>query len=116
MADHNTLGHNGEDFACEYLISNGFSIVERNWRLHHLEIDIVALRDNIYSFIEVKTRSADTDPRILLSRSKCNNIRNAALGYMRTHSNVYYMQVDLLFLLKKPDGSYDVQYFPAVVR
>ena len=35
------LGRQGEDIACRYLESIGHTILERNWRSGHLEIDIV---------------------------------------------------------------------------
>ena len=43
MARHNTLGKIGEDAACSYLAAKGYAIMERNARVGHLEIDIVAM-------------------------------------------------------------------------
>ena len=42
MALHNEIGHLGEDATCEYLKKNGYKIVERNWRLGNIEIDVIA--------------------------------------------------------------------------
>lgn len=48
-------GDAGEDLAAEYLTKNGYKIIERNhWRPWG-EIDIVAEKDKILYFIEVKT-------------------------------------------------------------
>ena len=45
-----------EDKAVDYLSSNGYHIVERNFYAKKLgEIDIIALKDDIYHFIEVKS-------------------------------------------------------------
>ena len=44
MARHNTLGKEGEEAACDFLIGRGYTIRETNWRLGHLEIDIRLLR------------------------------------------------------------------------
>ena len=38
------IGGRGEDAAVEWLRERGFYIVERNWRIGHLEIDIIAER------------------------------------------------------------------------
>ena len=57
MAAHNTLGKDGEDAAVAYLERNGYVILHRNWRKNHLELDIVAVKDELLIVVEVKTRS-----------------------------------------------------------
>lgn len=49
----------GENAACEYLILKGYSILERNFRKGYGEIDIIATKDDVLVFIEVKTRSSN---------------------------------------------------------
>lgn len=52
------LGKYGEDYTCHYLQSKGYEILARNFRCYHVgEIDIIAKKDGIISFIEVKTRT-----------------------------------------------------------
>ncbi len=51
------LGQIGEEIAAKFLIQNGYSIVDRNWRTRYGEIDIIAQKDRTICFIEVKTRS-----------------------------------------------------------
>lgn len=65
MAQHNTLGAAGEQFAYEFLIREGFIVRERNWTMNHLEVDIIAERNGTFHFVEVKTRSQKNgyDPR-----------------------------------------------------
>ena len=36
------LGRLGEDIACRYLENLGHTILDRNWRWGHLEIDIIS--------------------------------------------------------------------------
>ena len=50
------IGGRGEDIAMQWLRERGFLIVERNWRVGHYEIDIIAQRYDTLHFIEVKTR------------------------------------------------------------
>lgn len=52
------LGKRGEDIACEYLVSRGYTIIDRNWRCSAGEIDIVARHENSLVVVEVKTRSS----------------------------------------------------------
>lgn len=50
------VGHNAEKRAAEYLKQQGYSIQELNWKTRYCEIDIVAKKDKIVWFIEVKYR------------------------------------------------------------
>lgn len=49
----------GENAACRYLEKKGYKIIERNFRKGYGEIDIIAVKDNILVFAEVKTRSSN---------------------------------------------------------
>ena len=48
------LGKKGEDIACRLLEEKGHTILERNWRSGHLEIDIISLDQDGIHFVEVK--------------------------------------------------------------
>jgi len=56
MAEHNTLGKEGEDEASAYLVRQGYEILHRNWRSGKKELDIVAIKDEELTVVEVKTR------------------------------------------------------------
>ena len=58
MAKHYELGKKGERIAVGFLLEQGYSIVERNWRFLKAEVDIIAQKDNIVVAVEVKTRSS----------------------------------------------------------
>lgn len=47
----------GEDYAVSRLRQDGYTILERNYRSGHHEIDIIAQKDDVIAFIEVKLRS-----------------------------------------------------------
>ena len=67
------FGNKGEDLACEYLIKNGYEILERNKHFSKLcEIDIIAKFKNKIVFIEVKTRKTDAfgTPMEAITKSK----------------------------------------------
>ena len=57
MATHNDTGKLGETLAQEYLVSQGFAIMATNWHRGKFEIDIIAYREGLIVFAEVKTRS-----------------------------------------------------------
>lgn len=54
MISTHERGMQGEDKACKWLVSHGYTIVERNWRTKSGEIDIIACISNVLVFAEVK--------------------------------------------------------------
>jgi len=52
-------GRKAEQKAANYLRANGYVIVQQNWRTRYCEIDIVASRQKIMYFVEVKYRASD---------------------------------------------------------
>ena len=50
------VGSEGEQLACEYLQSQGYEILARNYRACNGEIDIIARQGKTLVFVEVKTR------------------------------------------------------------
>ncbi|MDD2781860.1 YraN family protein [Sulfuricurvum sp.] len=48
-------GNLAEDKGCEYLRQHGYRIVDRNVYNRFGEIDIIAIRDNVLHFVEVKS-------------------------------------------------------------
>ena len=54
------IGDKGENLACRLLEKRGYAILDRNVRGRFGEIDIVAKKDKIYHFIEVRLRSNAT--------------------------------------------------------
>ncbi|MBE6837806.1 MAG: YraN family protein [Ruminococcus sp.] len=55
-----TIGNNGEDAVCDFLVRNGYEIIKRNFTIKGGEIDIIALKENTVAFVEVKTRKPDS--------------------------------------------------------
>ena len=49
------IGNDGEKRAADYLTENGYKILFKNWRLSGGEIDIIAIKDDVLVFVEVKT-------------------------------------------------------------
>lgn len=85
MAIHNLLGKAGEEAAASYLERQGYVIRDRNWRKNHLELDIVALKDQELVVVEVKTRR-NTDyiqPQDAVNWQKIRRIVIAADAYIK---------------------------------
>lgn len=86
-ADHRQkLGRAGEDAACRYLEGIGHTILERNWRAGHLEIDIISADADGIHFVEVKARQRNIQapPQDNVGSTKQKRIVNAALKYLKS--------------------------------
>ena len=59
MRAKDVLGQSGEQAAAEYLETEGFRLLARNWRCADGEIDIVAVDRQTLVVCEVKTRSGN---------------------------------------------------------
>lgn len=81
------IGRIGEEAVCGYLQAKGHTILERNWRTGHLEVDIISLNKDGIHFTEVKTRVAplSADPLESIRRDKQANISKAAVKYVSGH-------------------------------
>lgn len=84
MALHNDKGREGEEAACLFLSLRGYRLLERNWRSHHYEIDIIADYYGEIVFVEVKTRrNEDFLPALAaVDEEKQENVRAAARHYL----------------------------------
>lgn len=78
--DTKELGRKGEDMACTILQMRGYRILERNYRTKSGEIDIIAMKDRVVVFCEVKTRIMGIfgDGREAVDQRKQMKIRKTA--------------------------------------
>jgi putative endonuclease len=78
------LGAKGEEIAARYLKKYGYRILERNYRIRHGEIDIIAEHGTDLVFVEVKTRSGTLfgSPFDSITVSKQRQLSKVALEYI----------------------------------
>jgi len=83
------LGKIGEDIATVYLQEMGYEILVRNWRFERVELDIVARKDSILVFCEVKTRRSVSHgiPSDAITPIKLQHIRTAALHWLTNNQS-----------------------------
>ncbi len=87
--DARRVAEAGEEIAVAYLTSQGFEILERNWRAGRAELDIIALEGDVVAFVEVKTRRGGPQaPLEAISRDKKQLMRRAAASWIYQHSSV----------------------------
>lgn len=84
MAEHLETGKQGEEKAKEFLLAKGYEILLANYRYRHAEIDLIARKDKILIFVEVKTRSNTSYgmPEEFVDATKRKLIMKAAENYI----------------------------------
>lgn len=84
--DRKLRGQAAEELAAQYLLSEGYKIVERNWRCRSGELDIIALKDGVLVIVEVRSRrsrsSAFGTPAESMTPRKIRQVRDTAAVYM----------------------------------
>lgn len=108
MAAHNDLGHKGEDMAAEYLQQNGYCILDRNWTNRgRKELDIVATKDDVVVFVEVKTRKVGsvTTPISAVNNAKQHRIVLAADSYLKAHHIDFRCRFDIIGIIYDDESS-----------
>ena len=81
------LGDRGERLAAEYLEAAGWTILARNFRLGHREVDLVARRGEVVAFVEVKTRAGlgYGHPLEAITARKRREIQQVAQVWLERH-------------------------------
>lgn len=82
------FGRYGEQLVAQYLATNGYQIIETNWRCSVGEIDIVAQKENTLVFVEVRSRHAENTEPSFESVNKRKQAKLAALAnaYIDAHN------------------------------
>ena len=80
------LGRRGEAIAARHLEANGHGILETNFRTRGGEIDIVARKDGVIVFVEVRTKSGSSfgSPEDSLTPVKRSRLVAVAEEYLQT--------------------------------
>jgi putative endonuclease len=84
--------------ACNYLIEKGFEIVARNYRYKKAEIDIIAVKEKLLLFVEVKTRKSKSfgEPEHSVNQLKENLILSAAEYYLEMIKWKFDIRFDII--------------------
>ena len=111
MAEHNILGKKGEDLAADFLVKNGYEILERNWRTGRDDIDIIARKDNLLIIVEVKTRSTDYygEPEEAVTTKKQMFLVRATDKYVNENEIDDQIRYDIISIILK-SGSHTINH------
>jgi putative endonuclease len=107
------IGDRAEQSVQEYLIKSGFKIIEKNFRLEHNEIDIIASKDKLIVFVEVRSKSANSriNPEETITAQKQKSIFKVANYYINKNKlKDVDFRFDIIFVYYT-GGGYDIQHF-----
>lgn len=107
MAESKDFGNDGETIARRYLEKNGYEILDTNWRVGHLEADIIAYKDERIIFVEVKTRKDDSHgtPDQFVDRSKQRAYIKIANAYMIQNNRNEEARFDIISVIINEQGT-----------
>ena len=101
------LGQLGEKIAADFLVKNGYKIVDRNRHISKNEIDIIAEDSSFLVFVEVKTRSEEAHspkeerPASAVTPEKQRKILHSASIYKAFHPQNKKMRFDIVEVLMR---------------
>jgi len=115
-------GQRGEQAACKYLQHHGYQILARNVRLARGELDIIARKQQILAFIEVKTHRNRESSLLALTPDKCHRLQSAANAWLGLHTQYATLQCRFdLIMLTPRDGwlkwpAYQIEHIRDIIR
>ena len=100
------IGIIGETEASKMLEKKGFKIVEHNWRMGHLEVDLIAESKHEIVFAEVKARTTQFGnimPEEYVDEAKKRRMRAAANAYIKYKRLEKTPRFDIIGILVNPE-------------
>ncbi len=98
-------GNKGENVAATFLLQNGYTILQRNWRFKHWEIDIIASKENKLHFVEVKTRTSKKfgNPEEGVNEKKMSSLKKGAEEYLFQNQQWSFIQFNVIAITMKKE-------------
>lgn len=102
------IGNIGEVIAKDYLLSQGYEILNRNYRCPKGEIDIIAKEQDVIIFVEVKTRTNTKygQPFEAVDRRKLQRLYTISQFYIYENKlNQYKYRFDIVSINLNQSGN-----------
>ena len=118
--DRIEVGRRGEEEAVRYLVSQGWTVLARNYRWGHREVDVVASRGRVLAFVEVKCRSGEGfgHPLQAITPAKQREIARVARSWLRESPPSFdtVLRFDAISVLYREEGRFEVLHVPDAWR
>ena len=119
MTTPHEFGTIAENLAARSLERHGWTILDRNYRCGHKEIDIVARRGDTIAFVEVKARTSRTfgHPLAAITAHKRREITTVARAWIAWHGcPAYSYRFDAVWIVGTPGGRIELDHIPGAWR
>jgi putative endonuclease len=114
MAISHDLGSRSESIAANHLTRHGWTLLARNYRSGHREIDIIARQNSTVAFIEVKARAGTGfgHPLQAITALKRREIEIVARWWIYCYGRAQYVyRFDAIAIFWPRDGPYSIEHF-----
>lgn len=102
-------GKEGEEMAAKFLREKGYQIIDQNNSTKFGELDLIASRNNILIFIEVKFKQTEDygTPEEMIGINKLNQVKRTAELYLLTNPDIAKQfesyQIDAVCIVEETD-------------
>ena len=113
MAKHNETGIKGEQIAQKFLQKKGYNILHANWCFGKKEVDLIAEKNNLLVFIEVKTRANAVFgyPEEAVNARKIGYLKEAATQFIDINPQYKKVQFDIISILLHGETIKEILHF-----
>lgn len=94
MSSSYAKGVCAENIACQFLYKKGYIVRHRRYKTLYGELDIVATRQDVLVFVEVKHRKNMYNAQSSITDHQKKRMHNAALLFLQHHPE--YRQYDIM--------------------
>ena len=112
MAVHLDLGRKGESLAKAHLEKAGYEILDENWTHGQLEVDLIAYKNRVIVFTEVKTRTGNRfgEPEDFVDARKQRLLADAAEEYIYLMNHQGEVRFDIISVLFDKQANYLINH------
>ena len=112
MAVHLELGRRGESLAKAHLENAGYEILDENWTHGNAEVDLIAYKDKVIIFAEVKTRTGNGfgEPEDFVDERKQKLLVSAADEYIYLMEHKGDVRFDIISILFDKQANYTLKH------
>ena len=112
MAQHLELGRAGEALAKTHLENSGYEILDENWTYGKAEIDLIAYKNKVIIFAEVKTRTGTGfgQPEDFVDARKQRLLAEAADEYIYLMNHQGEVRFDIISVLFDKQKNYTLKH------
>ena len=112
------LERRGEALAAALFEDQGWTVLDRNWRAGHAELDLGVRRGRVVAFVEVKTRTGEGcgDPLESITPRKRREVERVARAWLRIRGEELQdrctFRFDAVAVILAPNAPSDLRHGP----